>query len=173
MSIFDIAIQTVLRDEGEFVDDPRDSGGATKYGISLKWLKSLDDLPAELGFKSRIDKKIICELTREQAILLYRHYFWNPHRYERIVDQRIATKAFDFTVNAGSYVSHTCLQWALHASGNDCIVIDGLLGDQTIKAINATDTLVLLAAFRSEMAGYYRSLKKPHFEAGWLKRAYA
>ncbi len=173
MSIFDVAIQTVLRDEGEFVDDPRDAGGATKYGISFRWLKNVEDLPVELGFAQRIDKKTMEQLTREQAILLYRHYFWNPHHYERIVDQRIATKTFDFTVNAGSRASHTCVQWALRASGNDKVCIDGLLGDQTIKAINAADAMVLLAAFRSEMAGYYRALKKPHFEAGWLRRAYA
>lgn len=173
MSCFTLAIQKVLEDEGAFVDDPNDAGGATKYGISLTWLKSLEDLPMEFGFEPCIDKKTIRELTREQAVLLYRHYFWDPHRYERILDQRIATKAFDFTVNAGSHASHTCVQWALRASGNDRICIDGLLGDQTIKAMNAADAAVLLAAFRSEIAGYYRSLKQPRFEAGWLKRAYA
>jgi lysozyme family protein len=171
MSNFEVAIQTVFVDEGDFVDDPKDSGGATKYGISLMFLKNLNELPAELGFQV-INKKTIQQLTREQAILLYRNYFWNPHGYERILDQRIATKIFDFTVNAGSHASHTCLQWALRATGNSDIRIDGVLGHQTIQMINSVDARVLLAALRSEMAGYYRLLKQPHFEAGWLKRAY-
>lgn len=174
MSTFEVAIKTLLQDEGGFVNDPRDKGGATKYGISLKWLTSLEHLPEELGIADkRITAETIEKLTEAQAILLYRNYFWEPHRYERILDQRIATKTFDFTVNAGSKASHTALQWALRASGHDKIPIDGILGTQTLKAVNAADTPVLLAALRSEMAGYYRSLKQPHFEAGWLTRAYA
>ena len=72
-----------------------------------------------------------------------------------------------------AHAAHKHLQWALHATGEKEIIIDGLLGDQTLQAVNAADSRVLLAAFRSEIAGYYRLLKQPHFEAGWLKRAYA
>lgn len=172
MSNFEIAIHRVLKDEGGFVDDRQDSGGATNFGISLRWLKSLPDLPKVFSC-SDIGIETIQQLTREQAIFLYRHYFWDPYHYERILDQRIATKVFDFTVNAGSHASHTALQWALRASGHDKIPIDGILGEYTFKAVNGANAQVLLAAFRSEIAGYYRGLKNPHFESGWLARAYA
>jgi lysozyme family protein len=177
MSTFEIAIQTVLQDEGGFVNDSQDSGGATKYGISLKWLSSLALEPEiahlDQNHNGVIDAEDIHALTRNQAIELYRRYFWEPHRYERIVVQMIATKVFDFTVNAGSHTSHRCLQWALRATGNKDTVIDGVLGEHTIQAVNAIDFRVLLASYRSEIAGHYRLLKQPHFEAGWLKRAYA
>ena len=177
MSCFDIAIQTVLKQEGGFVNDPQDNGGATNYGISLRWLSSLS-LEPEIAHLDQngngvIDIEDIQDLTREQALFLYHRYFWQPHRYERIVVQPIATKVFDFTINAGSHASHTALQWALKATGHPDVVVDGILGEHTLNAVNAIDFRVLLAALRSEMAGYYRSLKKPHFEAGWLKRAYA
>jgi lysozyme family protein len=171
MSIFDIAVQTVLAAEGGFVNDPHDAGGATKYGISLRWLKSLDEISE--SFSGELTIKTIQQLTRDQAILLYRTYFWEPHRYERIINQLIANKIFSFTVNAGHHASHTVLQWALHAAGNPAVVVDGRLGEHTIQAVNTVDYVVLLAALRSEMAGHYRLLKQPHFEAGWLKRAYA
>ena len=177
MSCFDIAVQTVLKDEGGFVNDPQDSGGATKYGISLKWLRSLVLEPdiAHLDQNSNgvIDFDDIAALTREQTIFLYHRYFWEPHRYERISVQMIANKVFNLTVNAGAHASHTALQWALRATGNQEVVMDGVLGDRTIKAVNAVDFRVLLAALRSEIASHYRLLKKPHFEAGWLNRAYA
>ena len=172
-SCFELAIQTVLQDEGEFVNDPQDAGGATKYGISLRWLKSVNDLPVDLIATQEIDVKTIQLLTRYQAMMLYRQYFWEPYRYERIQHQSVATKVFDFSVNAGSHTAHKHLQWALHATGEKDTLIDGLLGDKTIQAVNAAEPRVLLASYRSEIAGYYRLLKQPHFEAGWLKRAYS
>jgi len=176
MSCFDIAIQTVLQDEGGFVNDPADHGGATKYGISLRWLSSLtagEILHLDQNNNGVIDVEDIHALTLEQAIQLYHRYFWEPHRYERIHHQLIANKVFDFSVNAGSHVSHTALQWALKAAGNSEVVVDGILGDHTIHAVNAIDFNILLPALRSEIASHYRLLKKPHFENGWLKRAYA
>src|SRR5688572_30486461 len=129
MSTFDSAVQTVLAAEGGWVNDPQDAGGATKYGISLRWLKSLDSVPDVLNFAEEINVKLIQQLTRDQAIGLYRAYFWEPHRYDRILNQLIANKVFSFTVNAGSYASHTALQWALHAAGNPTVVVDGILGE--------------------------------------------
>ena len=100
MSIFDERSNGV-GDEGEFVDDPRDAGGATKYGISFRWLKNVEPIcRMNWVLPTTVDFQNIAQLTRDQAVLLYRHYFWNPHHYERIVDQRIANKTFDFTVNA-------------------------------------------------------------------------
>jgi lysozyme family protein len=173
MSCFDLAIQILLQEEGGFVNDPQDNGGATKYGISLRWLKSLDQVPEALNFVGEITVKTIQQLTRDQAIVLYRHYFWEPYRYECIINQLVANKVFSFAVNAGSHVSHTVLQWALHATGRQDMIVDGILGEHTIQAVNTVDYRLLLAALRSEIAGHYRLLKNPHFEAGWLKRAYA
>jgi lysozyme family protein len=176
MSYFDIAIQTVLQDEGGFVNDPQDHGGATKYGISLRWLNSLniaEILHLDQNNNGVIDVEDVQALTREQAVQLYHRYFWQLHQYERIHHQLIANKVFDFSVNAGSHTSHTALQWALRATGQQDVIVDGFLGDHTIHAVNTTDFQILLASLRSEIASHYRLLKQPHFEKGWLKRAYA
>jgi len=175
MSCFELAIQTVLIDEGGFVNDPQDHGGATKYGISLRWLSSLsvtDILHLDQNANGVIDVEDVQALTHEQAVQLYHRYFWEPHRYDRINHQLIANKVFDFSVNAGSHASHTALQWALRATGQPEVIVDGILGEHTIHAVNTTDYPVLLAALRSEIASHYRLLKQPHFEKGWLKRAY-
>jgi lysozyme family protein len=54
---------------------------------------------------------------------------------------------------------------------------DGLLGPVTLSATNNADTNALLAAIKSEAAGYYRLIaaKNPSqqkFLNGWLNRAY-
>jgi len=59
------------------------------------------------------------------------------------------------------------------------VVIDGIIGSQTIRAINdVKPRAMLLSAIRAEAAAYYRGVveKKPElrrFENGWLNRAYA
>ena len=52
------------------------------------------------------------------------------------------------------------------------------MGKHTMEAIDSSQPLRLLAAMRSEQAGYYRSIiaEKPNmkeFETGWLNRAYS
>ena len=54
---------------------------------------------------------------------------------------------------------------------------DGLLGPITLSATNNADPQALLAAIKSEAAGYYRliAVKSPQqqkFLSGWLRRAY-
>lgn len=173
MSHFETAIETVLLHEGEFVDDPYDPGGATMYGISSHWLKTLQKQIKYLKPEYLLAIENIQQLTKEQAINLYREYFWEPHSYEQIHDQRLATKVFDFSVNAGSHAAHLCLQRAVRAVSGEHLPEDGILGEKTLQAVNQSDALMLLIAYRSETAGYYRQLKEPHFEKGWLNRAYA
>ncbi len=74
-------------------------------------------------------------------------------------------------------MAHRLIQRALRSAGRD-VIEDGLLGPKTIAAINAVDVSDLLAALKSEAAGYYRSIaasnpKQRKFLKGWLNRAYS
>ena len=85
----------------------------------------------------------------------------------------MATKVFDLAVNMGPNTAHCCLQRAVRAATGQALKEDGILGAATLQIVNATSAEVLLAAYRSEVAGYYRLLNKPRYEEGWLRRAYA
>ncbi|PZM88633.1 MAG: peptidoglycan-binding protein [Actinobacteria bacterium] len=160
---FRAAVETVLRHEGGYVHDPADPGGETKYGISKRSYPELD----------------IANLTREQAIEIYRRDWWDRYGYDRIKSLDVAAKVFDLAVNMGPAAAHKCLQQALHACGQRHVTIDGVLGPQTIEAANnVRPRAMLLAALRAEAAAYYRQLveQRPElkrFEQGWLNRAYA
>ena len=177
MSTFDIAIITLLKIEGGFVDDPNDPGGQTKYGISLKYLNSSLDATRLSGIThlGPITKEDIQNLTPEQASNIYKVLWWDKFGYSNIQNQPIATKVLCSSVNIGSQYAHICLQRAIRSESNNKIIldVDGLLGQETLEAVNNANAQSLLCAYKSELAGYYRSLHNADFIAGWLNRAYS
>jgi len=183
MSNFAHAIESVMLHEGGYVDNPSDPGGATNYGISLRWLKSQGDLDGDgwlegdLDHDGDVDVDDIKMMDKEQAMGMYRTLWWEPYRYDLITSQPIANKVFDLTVNMGSKQSHKLLQRAIRACGL-LIKDDGIIGNKTLESINVVDELSLIPAYRSEAAGFYRGLaiKNPKFNTflkGWLNRAYS
>ena len=88
---------------------------------------------------------------------------------------------FDLAVNIGPGHAARCLQRALRACGKR-VDEDGSIGDGTRTAARAANQIALMAALRSEAAGYYRTLAadthRPgsgadEFLNGWLNRAYS
>lgn len=161
MSSFDLAIPTVLKNEGGYSDDKDDSGGATNFGISQGFLDEIQyQIPAS-------------KITREIAISLYKEHFWIKGNYGEIAGQNVATKIFDLSVNIGVPQANKTIQRAIRATDGEIILDDGILGSISIDAINSCSPDILIVAIRSEAAGFYRLLKQPKFIKGWLNRAYS
>ena len=178
---FDAAVDVVLKHEGGFVDDPDDPGGATNYGISLRWaLGEVDEGDAldllDFDGDGDVDPDDIRRMRRQDAIAIYREFFWRDV-YDRLGDRRLAIRVFDTAVNMGHKQAHRILQRALRAATGRDIDDDGLIGPQTLGALPLATVDAILAAFRAEQAGFYRSLaaQRPRLEKflrGWLNRAY-
>jgi lysozyme family protein len=163
LSSFDVAIATVLRNEGggRVTNDPRDPGGLTRWGISKRAHPEVD----------------ILNLTAEEAVQIYYSKYWERYGVWRLLNQGLATKVLDMTVVMGGRPATRCLQRALRAVGSP-VVEDGILGPQTADAANAHDPFELMPALRSECAGRFREIiaRRPLsgvYERGWLNRAYA
>lgn len=170
MSNFNLAIPIILENEGGLVNDQNDKGGITNFGISLRWLKTINKLATPETIKN---------LTKEEASNLYYTYWWKELGYSNIISQKIANKIFDLSVNQGNIQSHKLLQRALWAMyGYQCVKDDGILGMKTINKVNSTlDDNSLLNSLKSEAAGLYRLIIKQNpydikYLDGWLKRAY-
>ena len=84
MSYFDSAFQIVVGLEGGFVDDPRDPGGATCYGISQRAYPDLQ----------------ISTLTLDQAKQIYLRDYWTPLAIDT-APWGVALLLFDCAVNQG------------------------------------------------------------------------
>lgn len=175
MSEFLAAWPTVLRHEGGYVNNPNDPGGATKYGISLRWLKA-QGLHGDVNGDLVVDIRDIQALTLDTAAAFYRVQWWDKYQFGRLQAQPIATKLFDTAVNIGTPRAVTFAQQAVFVVGGATIDTDGQLGPNSILAINSSPATALLAAFQGLQAEYYRRLaqnpKLAGFLAGWLNRAY-
>ncbi len=157
---FEKAFQYVIQNEGDYVFDKNDPGGETKFGISKRSYPALN----------------IKELTLEDAKKIYYRDFWQKGRFEEIWDDLVATQVFDLSVNLGTRAAVIVLQRSLRSVGIK-VQEDGLIGSETLSAVSNSEPRCLLAAIKSEAAGYYRQIvaKNPSqqkFLKGWLNRAY-
>jgi lysozyme family protein len=173
MSSFDLAIPVVRRHEGGFVNNPADPGGATNFGISLRWLKSqglLDDLEHLEGDVTHDEVQVIKSMTPDEANGFYKQYWWDAYHYENVIAQAIATKIFDTAVNMGAPRAHRFAQQIVG------VVQDGVLGPKSFSEINAYPSLKFISNYQNLMANFYRSLAtnpaRQQFLQGWLNRAY-
>lgn len=187
------AFDELLGIEGGFVDDPVDRGGATKYGISLRFLKAegLIDLDRDgiadydLDFDGDIDGRDIRELTVEHAFALYHRCFWTALDCESF-PQPIGEMLFDQGVNGGNFAAKKLLQQAINycqsRSGYHLVTVDGKLGLETRRALDRIlaskrqGMPALVEAFREAVRDRYRAIvrrdpSQQRFLRGWLARA--
>jgi lysozyme family protein len=175
--LFEQALRTVLAHEGGYCDDVGDPGGATNFGISLRFARSLGDIDLDLDRDGDVDADDLRRMTREDAARIYRSQWWDRHGYGRF-PSGVAVKVMDLAVNAGALQAHKILQRAIRAAGGPALIDDGALGPKTLEAVASVDPAPLVAAIRAEAAGFYRALvvAKPaleKFQVGWLNRAYS
>ena len=172
VSRFEQAVAWLLTQEGGWVDDPRDPGGATNFGISLRFALQVGDLDRDghpdldIDGDGQITPSDIRALPREQAIQLYRSQFWDLVRAD-MLPLRLAPAVFDAAVNQGRGPAISMLQQSLGTA------VDGKLGPLTLAAsarANA-DTLVDYLARRA--IRYSKLQTFEHFGAGWMRRLFA
>jgi lysozyme family protein len=182
MALLNLALPTIFLHEGGYVNNPNDPGGATNYGISLRFLISTGDLDSDglpdgdIDSDGDIDAEDIKKLLPKDAAKLYDHYWWSKHNYGEIADQAIATKVFDLAINMGAKAAHKCLQKAINQLNPTLLEVDGIFGKQTLAATNMSDPVKLLSAIKDQAANYYRSIKysgAATFLKGWLNRAHS
>ena len=180
MADFNKAIKVVLKHEGGYVNNPNDSGGATNFGISLRFLKDHEE--GDFNKDGVVNVTDIKNMTIEQAAAIYKLFWWDKYRYGQIIDQTIAVKIFDFSVNMGAKRAHILLQEALNEAFDLNLKPDGIIGPATMQVINAIkdggEEQKLITAYCDTAWGFYQRLiaknsKLKVFEKGWKNRAYS
>ena len=154
MKNFNEIIEKVLEHEGGYVNDPKDLGGETKYGITKRFYPDVD----------------IKNLTIEQATEIYKKDYWDKNKVESL-PQNLWHIYFDMCVNMGKRTAVKVLQRAAVNKGRD-IEVDGGLGPMTIGALKGVE-LDRVRAFRVK---YYVDLitarpEQEKFFLGWFRRA--
>lgn len=152
MANFKEIIKIILKSEGGYVWNPDDPGGETKYGISKKQYPNVD----------------IKSLTIDQAKEIYIKDYWWKINGDKINDDKIALQIFDFAVNSGvkravKFVQRICF-----------VKEDGILGNETLNAINQRDETLVLYLYKLRRIEYYMRLARKkslrQFLYSWIKR---
>lgn len=148
MEAFERAFDLVMTAEGGYVDDPRDAGGATKFGISQRAYPNED----------------IEHMTLSRARQLYRRDYWDPIAGDKLPDG-LAVALFDFAVNSGVRRAVLTLQRLLD------VVADGAMGPKTVAAANRAALRTLIVCLSAERLAFLASLPTfRHFGIGWSRR---
>lgn len=169
------AIEKVLGHEGGYVNDPRDSGGETHWGITIGVARAY-------GYGGPMRA-----MTREQAKAIYLAKFWHSQRLDQIADISfdVAFEIFDTGVNQGEAAGAKFFQRALNVlnkggSMYPDTAVDGRIGPMTIAAFKEfvrqrgpKGITVMLRAQNSLQGAFYITLaearaKDEAFVYGWL-----
>lgn len=170
---FQYCIKIVLEHEGGLSNDKRDPGSTTKWGVSLRFLRTIG---MDINDDGDITSEDIHALTKPGAIQIYRKEWWNKYKYDRFKCIEVVSKVFDLAVNMGSISSHKILQRSANDFTREKLVIDGNLGPKTMAVVNSLEPLSLRRALRTFSKERYLQIlaENPNMEwarNGWINRA--
>lgn len=168
-------ISEIIKVEGGYVNDPSDSGGATKYGITER-------VARHHGYKGNMK-----DLTYDEAFAIYELSFWKKLRLDEVAElsESIAEEVADTAVNMGQKKSISFLQRSLNVLNNRGeywadLKPDGLLGSRTLFALSehlqrrgAQGEVVLVRMMNCLQGAFYVTLaeareKDEKFVYGWM-----
>ena len=145
---FDEAFARLIKHEGGLVNDPRDPGGLTKYGISGRAYPNED----------------IANLTIERAKQLCKRDYWTPAGCDR-VPEHVRFHLLDAAYNSSVAAAIKVLQKAVGVEP------DGDLGPQTLLAIARMTPHQFIARFNGARLAFMTSLGNWQAHGkGWARR---
>ena len=148
MASFDEVIEKIKEREGGYVNDAKDPGGETKFGISHNTHREVD----------------IANLTWKKAKDIYRNKYWDECKVGQLPD-KLRPMFMDTIVLHGTQKGTKMLQKALGVNA------DGRVGPNTIRVANSQNALTLVENMAQRRLAHYR--KQPtykRFGKGWEAR---
>lgn len=181
-----IILDKAINVEGGYVDNPSDSGGPTKYGVTLATATKYRNY-LTTQFKWDGDMR---HLTVPMALYVYDQDEWEPMGLDGVMKQSplLADLLFEAGINFGHEVVAKWFQTCLNVLNNEeqytkDILVDGDVGPKTISALQdilnsrPRDGMKnLLFMISAQASAYYVTLavkypKNEVFESGWENRA--
>lgn len=148
------AFDLLIYNEGGFVDNPNDAGGATKYGISQRSYPDVD----------------IANLTLEEAKEIYKRDYWRPSGADRFMTCK-AVQVFDAAVMEGVHTAVKRAQSVVNQITRHNIAEDGIVGPNTLQAVQNANAAEFAYRYADARLDYLQQLDDwLHFGEGWQTR---
>lgn len=163
---FNRAFEEVISIEGGYVNNPKDPGGETKFGISKRAFPNID----------------IKSLTLNEAKSIYWENYWSNDRLnlDMIDDYCIQLELFDTAVNMGVSTAAMMLQEALNLLNRNernylDLTVDGWIGETTLNAFKKSNKDILEKVLNGLQFMRYVEIVRYNpeqevFFNGWMKR---
>jgi lysozyme family protein len=148
MTRFDECFTRLLGNEGGYVNNPKDPGGETNWGISKRSYPTLD----------------IKNLTQDAAKVIYKRDFWDKCRCDDL-PVGLDFALFDCAVNSGIKQAVILLQRAVG------VVEDGVFGKMTEQAVTKFYPDTITARYLGCRLRFMTELRPwDTFAKGWARR---
>jgi lysozyme family protein len=140
---------------------PNDKGGPTKGGITLRTLESWR--------QRRCTRAELQRLTEDEALAILTRRYAEANGIQRVTDLDLRTQLIDDAVLSGPFIAAKDLQEALG------VVVDGIIGPQTLAAIDRDGAAVVGRRLVVERSLRLARHVQQHsdqlvFLVGWLTR---
>jgi len=130
MKNLETELDVLIGKEGSYSNDPKDSGGATNWGIT-------EFVARSFGYTG--DMK---DLPKGTAKEIYRQRYWVQPKFDKVFDisPEIAGELFDTGVNMGVATGSKFLQRALNVLNQEAklfpnMTVDGSIGNMTLSSL--------------------------------------
>lgn len=154
----------ILQWEGGFVNDPDDLGGATNKGITIG---------AFTEYKKRKGQKAptvtdLKNISDAEWYDVFKSLYWDRWKADEIKNQSVANILVDWVWASGSHG----IKRPQRLLG---IKADGIVGKQTIAALNAMDAATLFKMIKDDRAKFIDEIckarpKNEKYRKGWMNR---
>lgn len=156
----------ILKWEGGYVNDPADRGGATNKGVTIATWKQVGYDKDGDGDIDVADLKLLTD--KEVCEKVLKPHYWDRWKADQIKSQSVANILVDWVWGSGVYG----IKIPQRILG---VKVDGIVGPQTLNAVNARNPKELFNLIKAERVEYInricetRPLNKK-FKRGWLNR---
>ncbi|MCM1294187.1 MAG: hypothetical protein NC133_04685 [Prevotella sp.] len=117
--------------EGGYEDDPKKIDQPTNSGITGPTLKQYNKLHPTFNFPDNVK-----DLTSEQIDQIYKELFFENRRIDEIENERMGYAIYDMGVMSKFKNVVKLVQETINEVTNDNVSVDGIIGDETINALN-------------------------------------
>lgn len=153
-----------------FENDPNDSGGATKYGLTGD---DLHEYNLDENGDGVIDWHDVQALTAPDAAKVLKKLYWDFFKADSISNQSLGMFIVDGGLNNGRILIAKYVQSILG------VVVDGMIGGKTLNAITLlNDPSTLFEALKAKRIARYDAIvaarpSQQEYYHGWINRVNA